>query len=232
MPWRRLHFVKGAVDAVADLEFLLERLEVDVARLGLDGAVKDQVHIADDRSGIRFGRGRCCVEFLLIALDRGDLAFTKLLEDIIHGGLLASVMGGDELLHLVARSHDLGNLPVEGEAEILKRLSVQRVGKGYGQDVAGSRHRDHAMEPCHSRGDEMDQGRHRLEIGEVDGVDSQFRPDDLGQLVVGDDALLDQDIVDGASRVEGLVQEFLTRDIIDGSRSFDDVDNLMGIHEI
>ena len=55
MPRRRRHFVERAVDAVADLELVLERLEVDVARAVLNRLEQDQIDEANDRRGVRFG---------------------------------------------------------------------------------------------------------------------------------------------------------------------------------
>ena len=45
--WRS-HFEEGAVDAVADTEFVGEGFEVDVAGLVLDGLLHDEVDEADD----------------------------------------------------------------------------------------------------------------------------------------------------------------------------------------
>ena len=48
---RRRHFVKRAVHAVADLELVFERLEVDVRRAVLHGLVQHEVHEPHDRRG-------------------------------------------------------------------------------------------------------------------------------------------------------------------------------------
>ena len=45
---RRRHFVERAVHAVADLEFVFERFEMNVARAVLHRLEEDQVHEADD----------------------------------------------------------------------------------------------------------------------------------------------------------------------------------------
>ena len=54
MTRRRRHLIKRAIHAVTNLEFVFERLEVDVARPVLDRLEQDQVDEADDRSGVRF----------------------------------------------------------------------------------------------------------------------------------------------------------------------------------
>ena len=49
--WR--HFVKRAIDSVADFEFIFERLEVNVARAVLDRLIKNEIDKTDDRRCIR-----------------------------------------------------------------------------------------------------------------------------------------------------------------------------------
>ncbi len=62
---RRHHLVEHAVDAVAHLELVLERLEVDVGGLVLDGLHEDEVEELDDlvvalrRRAGRRGRWTC-----------------------------------------------------------------------------------------------------------------------------------------------------------------------------
>src|SRR5947207_14877822 len=46
--WR--HFVQRAINAIADLELLLERLEMNVSRPDLDRLVKNEVDKANDGS--------------------------------------------------------------------------------------------------------------------------------------------------------------------------------------
>ena len=45
---RRRLFLEDTVDSVLDLEFLFERLDVDVAGSRLDGFEQDQVHEIDE----------------------------------------------------------------------------------------------------------------------------------------------------------------------------------------
>src|SRR5437868_3872974 len=91
MPWRRRHFIKSAINAVTDFEFVFERLEVNIARSILDRLKQDEVHKADDRSGVclRFNGGRIDI----ISADLEQFAgITKLLEDLLHAGGLAAVI--------------------------------------------------------------------------------------------------------------------------------------------
>ena len=68
---RRLDVVQHAVDAVADLELVLERLDVDVGRALLDGAVDEHVHQPDDR---RLARQVAEVVDVLLVVARGTRA--------------------------------------------------------------------------------------------------------------------------------------------------------------
>ena len=52
---RRRHFVQRAVHAVADLEFVLEGLEVNVGGLLLDRLVEHEIDEADDRGAVGLG---------------------------------------------------------------------------------------------------------------------------------------------------------------------------------
>ena len=53
MPWWRRHFVKRAIDAITNFEFVLEGLEMDIARPILNRLKEDEVHETDDRRGVR-----------------------------------------------------------------------------------------------------------------------------------------------------------------------------------
>ena len=73
---RRLHdVVENAVDAVADAQFLLVRLDVDVARALLDRRHQDHVHQLDDR------------RFLALLGERLGADLFELLEDLDVAGV-------------------------------------------------------------------------------------------------------------------------------------------------
>ena len=72
MARRRRHFVERAVDAITNLEFVLERLEMDVARPVLDRLIQDQIDETNDRSrvGFRFDVRRAFVTARLSLIRR------------------------------------------------------------------------------------------------------------------------------------------------------------------
>ena len=55
MTRRRRHFVKRAIDAITDFEFVFERLEMNVAGPVLDRLIQNQIDEANDRGCAGFG---------------------------------------------------------------------------------------------------------------------------------------------------------------------------------
>ena len=232
MPWRRLHLIEGSVNTVADLELFLERLEMNVTCLGLNGAIKDQIDIANDRRGIGFGCCRCGIELLFFIFNLRDFRGGKLLENILHGGLLGAVMRDDEVLDLMTRGDHLDDIPVESEAEIFQGLGIERIPKRDGQHIPGGRHGNHLVKPGHACGNEMEESWEWFETGEVDGIDSQFRGDGLGKRLLGDEALIDHDILDGTTRIQGLHEKFFAGDLRENASPFENIDDLMRVHGV
>ena len=101
MPRRRRHFVKCAIDAVADFEFVFERLEVNVARAVLDRLVKDEIDETDYRRRVRL-RFNCSLAVSLAQLQRFT-GFSELLEHFLHARRVGAVILLDQLLDLVGR---------------------------------------------------------------------------------------------------------------------------------
>ena len=98
--WRRIHFVKGAIHPIADFEFRLKGLEVDVTRPRSDGLVEDDIHILDDRGSVRF----CCdglkIEGVPLALVDGDIvAAIELGENFVDAGIFGSVVFANQILN-------------------------------------------------------------------------------------------------------------------------------------
>src|SRR6266481_10209521 len=98
--WPR-HFLKYAIDAVADLEFVFERLEVNVARAVLDRLVKDEIDETDYRRRVRL-RFNCSLAVSLAQLQRFT-GFSELLEHFLHARRVGAVILLDQLLDLVGR---------------------------------------------------------------------------------------------------------------------------------
>src|SRR5437764_11661743 len=143
MPWRRRHFVKRAIDAVTDFEFVLERLEVNIARSVLDGLEQNQIYEANDRRRVRFGLDRGCV---VRAANREQLAgFTELLKNVLHARAVAPVVTLDPVLDLPGRrDHDVNVFP-QRKAQIFRRAEIERIDQRDGERVV-ARSEEHTSE--------------------------------------------------------------------------------------
>ena len=118
---RRRHFVEGAVHAVADLELVLEGLEVNVAGAVLHGLEQDEVDEPDDRRLVGQPRhhrrvigDRHLADFL------GDfLVRAQLLEDVGEALVLLGVELLDGLLDLRRVGHDQLDVLLDDEAQFV-----------------------------------------------------------------------------------------------------------------
>src|SRR5437667_6346240 len=127
MPWRRRHFVKRAVDAIADFEFVFERLKVNVARSVQDRLVKDEIDKANDRRCVcfRFDRGLA----VFLAQLQKLASFAELLENLIHAGGIAAIMLLDQFFDLIGRRNHYLNVFTERETEVLCSMGIKRLGQ-------------------------------------------------------------------------------------------------------
>src|SRR6266446_6602877 len=125
MTWRRRHLVKRAIDAIANFEFVFERLEVNVARAVLDRLVKDEIDKANDRCCIRlrFDRGLA----VSLAQLQKLASFAELLENFIHAGGIAAVMLLDQFFDLLGRRNHYLNVFTERETEVLCSMGIKRI---------------------------------------------------------------------------------------------------------
>ena len=95
-----IHFVKGAIHPIADLEFGLKGFEVDVTRPRSDGLVEDDVHILDDRGRVCF----CCdglkIEGVLLVFIDGDIVTAiELSQDFGDAGIFRSIVLTNQILN-------------------------------------------------------------------------------------------------------------------------------------
>ena len=115
---RRRHFVERSVDAVADLEVVLEWFEMDVRGPFLDGLEEHQVHVADDGGRVRF-------RFQIVI---GHAEAFQLGQDI--GEIIRSffrVVFVDEFQNSGRFRHDDADILIQGESKVLNRVWIQRI---------------------------------------------------------------------------------------------------------
>src|SRR6266705_1482996 len=113
MARRRRDFVKCAVDAIPDVEFVFERLEVSVARSVLDRLVKNEINKASDGCRVRLGFN----DSFAVALAQLQKfpSFAELLENLIHAGGIAAIMLLDQFFDLIGRRNHYLNVFTERE---------------------------------------------------------------------------------------------------------------------
>src|SRR5438445_13629217 len=124
MTWRRRHFVKGAVHAITDFEFVFEGLEVNVARAILDRLIENKIDKPNDRGCVRLRFNRS----LAVAFaELQELAsFAELFENFLRTRRIGSVVLLDQILDLTGRRDDYMDVCVEREAEIICSVCIER----------------------------------------------------------------------------------------------------------
>ncbi len=129
---RRGHFVKGAVHAVADFEFVLERLEMDVAGAVLDGLKENEVDETDDGGLVgevfQVGGGAGGGGFGGFAGDFVVLA--QFLEDVGDVGLGVAIVTADGPFDFGGIGHDRDDFLADDVGEFIDHGRVERVGQG------------------------------------------------------------------------------------------------------
>ena len=176
MPRRRRHFVKRAVDAITNFEFVFERLEMDVARAVLDRLIQDQIDEANDRAWRspplrplpRVSSPRSCHQLA---------GFAELLEDVLHAGGVGAVVALDPLFDLLGRGDDDVDVFAEGEAQIFRRARIERIDQRDLQHVIRETDRQERDAAGPDRPESIFRMRGiNLAIGKID----EFRPERVG----------------------------------------------------
>ena len=154
---RRLQLVEHAVHAIANLELVLERLQVDVGRAVADGLVEDVVEQLAHGRRVRHLLGVLEVghaggpDALSRLLAARDAVLLDLLQDRGHHLLLAAVRLVDGRGNLARVGNDAVDVAVRREADIVER--------GF---VHGIRHRNREHLAVERDGDELERPRDGL----------------------------------------------------------------------
>ena len=153
--WR--HFVEGPIDAVADLELVFEGFEVDVRGPILHSLHQDQVdelHYGDVVDRVVQGNRQTLGAFLLLGrldvhpqfLEQGSITKISLCRiKLLNAGRYLDRIGHDHLQGVL-----------QGEAQLIHRLGIERVGQGNLQGVPVKGHRDHLIHPSRLVGHRRD----------------------------------------------------------------------------
>ena len=120
----RLHVVEHAVDAVADLEPVVEGLEVDVRRPHLERLEEQHVHQLDDRRLV--GDVEDVLPDLHALGERHDVGVLELPDRLLDDVLLVLVGLVDQARDLGARREHRVELAAEHRREVVHRVRVER----------------------------------------------------------------------------------------------------------
>src|SRR5690606_30189305 len=195
---RRHHLVEDAVDAVAHLELVLERLEVDVRRAVADRLEENHVEELDDRTGVS------------IRLELREVLLRARVEAIVASG------GGEELVHaplafvivlIDLREDQLLACDHRPEARDLRQAEAQVIEHA---QVVGTRDRDregHAVvverhDPERLRGvavDELEELLRDLHFLEIDELEARLLGERAAEVGIGDEAVRQKDLPDRAA---------------------------------
>jgi hypothetical protein len=127
-----------AVDAVAHLQPVLERLDVHVRRALLDRALQDEIHQPDDR---RLGRQ---VAQVLDVVLLGGVA-VEVLHDRAHRRAAAAVIALDQPVDFRTQAHAQRHRTAGGEFDRLQRVRIGRVGHDQRQAMNLVLYRHHVL---------------------------------------------------------------------------------------
>ena len=194
------HFVEGAVDAVADLEFVFEGFEVDVGGAVLHGLEEDEVDEADDGPGV--GRGFHGGD--VVAARAGFEEFAgvaefvfEALEDFFHGGVFGAVVAGDGGVDGVGGVDGEEDVLGEDEVDFVGGLGGEEVAAGEGDGIAVGRDGDDGVHAGDGAGDGLEDVGGDAHVLEVDALGAHELGDDVEDLVGGEQPEFDGDVLDG-----------------------------------
>ena len=177
---RRLDLVQHAVDAVADDQPVLERLDVDVGRAHLERVGDDEAHHPDDRR-----LGREVLQLLDVGVE-GDLvaALLDVAHDLAERGLAGAVQALERRLELGRDRDHRPDLAAGDHAERADRVLVGRVGHRQRELVLVLAHRQRAAFAQEPLRDALLEDRELRVRRDVDHRQPELRGQRLGDVAL------------------------------------------------
>ncbi len=224
---QRANLAQHAVDAIADTQEALLRLEVDVGRATIDCVREQRGNEAHHGLRIRVARGLEALvvdlpglDFVQNPVDReivavvlvdcpADLAFAREsgLERELAAQLRAQLVEGNDVVRVGQRDDQLACLPVERH-----RKYGMALGELSGHELQGHRVDDNLREIDALQAELLRQGVAQGGLGHEAKIDEQLAHRLVGlellekrdpQLILGENPLRDQDLPDMALRLRG-----------------------------
>ena len=181
---RRLHVLERAVDAVADGEAVLARLDMDVRRAHLDGARDELVGEADDRRAARHVLEALdialCVDGLRLRARRLLRCARRGIEPLVRR--LDVAQGGDARLDALLRA----------QLDGADRHLVERIGHRQGHRLRPVGERQHLGMAQEIAAEQWFEQRLFGELGRIGDGDAEPQRQGLGHVALGDEAELGQ----------------------------------------
>ena len=204
---RRVHLVERAVHAVADLEVLLEGLDVNIGGAVGDGLVEDEVDEADDGGG-----GGGALDALLVGgvgVKLGELFDERV------GGVAAGEALVDGGLDLRLGGEDEADFAGEEEGELVDDVGLNEVRGGEGDVVALGLDGHDGVHPHAGHGDEVLQRVVKGELGEVDDVGALAAGHEGEEVVLAKDVQVEDEFLVRLAAFDVLADKLLGLGIVD-----------------
>ena len=174
MARRRRHFIKRAIDAVADFEFVFERLEMNVACVVLDRLIQNEIDKSDDRRCVRL----CFNRSLAVSLAQLQrfAGFAELLEHFLHARRVGAVILFNQFFDLLWRRDHYLYLFAKCETQVFGNLHIKRIDQRHAQRGFAHVNRQRAVQPRQSARNETQNLRRDLAFAQID----EFRAQAVG----------------------------------------------------
>ena len=196
VPRRRDHLVQHAVGPNPDLEFILERLEMDVAGLVLDRQQQHHVEQFADRGGRGDFLVRGQVEGAVFARLRVETRLLELVDDLLDAVFLVGIVAFDGLLDVVQVRDGSPHVVAEEVSQVVERRHVLRIGHGDRQHVVLQRDRHDLVDVGHRLRDDLQHIGGDVRLRQADDRHAPLLGQGLRHLDLGHQAHANGDLAD------------------------------------
>ena len=191
VPRRRHHFIQDAIGADADLELVLERLEMQVAGMVLDGHQEDHVQELANRGAI----GKCLlggeVEHALLQGRRGSRQVVVLLHvgnHLLDAFAPGRIIPRQGLQHVPLRRHHRPHFATEEAPQLVDDRELLRIAHGDGEHVVLEADGHDAVELGHGLRDHGQNVGGHDQVGQADHLQAHLFAQPLHEVFFAEQA--------------------------------------------
>ena len=192
---RRHDALQHAVNTEAHAEFFFVGLDVNVAGAALHRIGQDQVDQLDDGRfvGRSFQIGQLHLFFFGLQFDVGFVHLRHRLHDLLEVFLLGGAVGLlDAFENRAFRGHHRLNVEAGHELDIVHGEDVGGIDHGDGQRSADAAQRQNLVTLGSFERNQLDDRGIDFKIGKIDGGNAVLPGEKVGDVLVGEEAQLDQ----------------------------------------